>query len=261
MAILPSAWADERQTVTILADDAYPPYTFVENGQLKGIYIDLLQLASKRLSHQYDIKFQATPWQRGLNELKDGRAFALIPPYKHYDTRPYMKPYSVPLLTETVIMLCHQDVDISGYIGQELNSLAKPIKVGVNAGYLILNEALSKARKKGTLAFEENKDTSSNVLKLLLRRIDCYLNDRISTYWEIKQLSTLFPDKKFEQVKLVESLEVMTQTAHIGYTDAPNNTYEYKGNFVIQMDKAIEDIVSSKEYAQILSSYALPATD
>lgn len=250
--------AQEVPTVVILADDAYPPYSFVEDGQLKGIYVDMLRFAAKQLSPHYRIELRPTPWQRGLADLADGRGFALIPPYKHIDKRPYIWPYSVALLSETVVAMCHKDVDINGYIGRQLNSLALPINVGINAGYRILSEELINAVNKGTIKLQENKDTQSNVLKLLHRRIDCYVNDRYSTLWELKQVKLMHPNAKFEQIVLEESLIVMKQTAHIGYTDSEAHGYSYKQDFVERMNSAIERFQASDSFSQLLQSYALP---
>ena len=258
LAILLTVDAQEPPTVIILADDAYPPYSFVEDDQIKGIYVEILQTAAEALAEYYHVEIKATPWQRGLKELREGSAFALIPPYKHPDKRPYIWPYSIPLLEETVVTTCHEGIDIFGYIGQELNSLATPIKVGVNAGYQILSEELTLARKKGTINFQENKDTQSNVLKLLLRRIDCYLNDRSSTLWEIKRLNSLYPEKSFSKVMFTEPLVVMVRTAHIGYTDSKGHKYDYKEDFVRRMDSAIKDVQSSPVYKQIIKTYEMP---
>ncbi|WP_448549641.1 substrate-binding periplasmic protein [Thalassotalea fusca] len=250
--------AQEVPTVVILADDAYPPYSFVEDGELKGIYIDILRFAAEQLSPYYKIELRPTPWQRGLADLEDGRGFALIPPYKHVESRPYIWPYSVALLSETVVAMCHKDVDINGYIGRQLNSLALPINVGINSGYRILSEELINAVNKGTIKLQENKDTQSNVLKLLHRRIDCYVNDRYSTLWELKQVKLMHPNAKFEQIVLEESLIVMKQTAHIGYTDSEAHSYVYKQDFVDRMDGAIEKFQASDSFSQLLQTYALP---
>ena len=73
----------KQQEVIIVADDSYPPYSYVENNELRGIYIDLINLAAQRLAKDYKIKFVAMPWKRALQEVKLGNAFAVIPPYIH----------------------------------------------------------------------------------------------------------------------------------------------------------------------------------
>jgi polar amino acid transport system substrate-binding protein len=39
---MPKLLAAKTQEVTILADNGYPPYSFVEDGKPKGIYVDII---------------------------------------------------------------------------------------------------------------------------------------------------------------------------------------------------------------------------
>ncbi|MDO9194374.1 MAG: transporter substrate-binding domain-containing protein, partial [Undibacterium sp.] len=59
-----SALAAEK--VVLEMDNDYAPYSFVENGELKGLYVDLLKSIAARLAPTYDVQLQAIPWKRGL---------------------------------------------------------------------------------------------------------------------------------------------------------------------------------------------------
>ena len=52
--------------VTILVDDAYPPYSYQINGELYGIYVDIVKQAAQLLSREYQVNLQAVPWKRGV---------------------------------------------------------------------------------------------------------------------------------------------------------------------------------------------------
>lgn len=250
--------AENTLTVTILADDSYPPYSYLENGQVKGIYVEFIQLAAKKLQPFYQVKITAMPWKRGLLEIKTGNAFALIPPYKHFEKRPYMWPYSIALLSETVVAFCHSDVNITHYLYDQSNEIIPPLSVGINSGYEILNQELSRAKQKGTMIIRENKDTRSNIMKLLRKRLDCYLNDRFSTFWELKRLKQKFPEIDYNFSNINEALVVMTQTAHIGYSADTNNKFHFKADFTKRMDAALSQLYSSTEYHRILDKYIEP---
>lgn len=251
------AFAQDVKVVTILADDAYPPYSYVEDGKLKGIYIEFIRLAAKSLKPYYEINIQAIPWKRGLSEVRQGHAFAIVPPYKHIESRPYIWPYSIALYSETVVTFCHYDINISELISREGSDI-NVVNVGVNAGYQILNQELKTAKRDGKLNLWENKDTGSNILKLLHRRIDCYLNDRLSTIWEFRRLKKQFPEKSYSFKNIYEAMLVMTQTSHIGYSDVNNEKYRYKDDFVRRMDEALIKLYNTKEYVQIISQYDAP---
>lgn len=242
------------EKVTILADDSYPPYSYVDNGKLKGIYIDIVNEAAKLINSHYQIELVSIPWQRGLLELKKGTSLALLPPYKHFEKRNFISPYSVPIMKENVVVFCNKNVKLSQYISGKAEKSNKPLRIGLNAGYLILNEQLERARKNKNIIIYENKSTSANILKLYHKRLDCYLNDKYSTLWELAKMSNA-QEINFDNIK--EVMLVMSQTAHIGYTNNPSHPYLYKEDFIIHMDQALSDVISSELYQSIIDRYVI----
>ncbi len=242
----------EVTRVTILVDDSYPPYSYVENGELKGVYIEIVRATAKLISAKYQIKLVAVPWRRGLVEIEEGREFAILPPYKHIEERSYMWPYSLPIMTESVVAYCNKGIRLQEYLRQANTKNIRPISIGINAGYLILNEELQQAVNMNHIVIQENKSTSANIMKLYLGRIDCYLNDRFSTQWEFSKLHKQ-RDINFNNIK--EALLVMSQTAHIGYTNNKNHEFYFKNDFVLRMDKALATFMLSDTYQEIINSY------
>lgn len=243
------------QEVTILADDGYPPYSFIENGKAKGIYVDIVKEAAKFLAPHFRVKIIAYPWKRALYEIEKGTAFAILPPYQHIEKRPYIWPYSVPILKEEVVAFCNKEVDLLEHIsGGETTQRESALMIGVNAGYLLLNETLEQAKKENKIIIAENKSTRSNILKLYIKRIDCYLNDKYSTYSE---LSIMKENMTINFDNIQESLLVMIQTGHIGYTDVLSETFFFKDDFIIRMDESLSRLKSSETYQKIISSYII----
>lgn len=244
--------AVEIQKVTILADENYPPYTFVENGQLKGIYVDIVTESAKLISSRYKVEIVGVPWKRGIETIKAGKAIAILPPYKHVDKRRYIWPYSLPLLTENVVAFCHKNVDIFKYIRNPSKKIIAPLNIGINADYLILNKELEQAKEQNNIVLRENKSTSANIMKLYFGRIDCYLNDKLSTLWELSKISK---DSNVNFDNIIEALLVTPQTAHIGYTNNDSHSFHYKDDFVLRMNKALSKFMSSEKYQKIISRY------
>jgi polar amino acid transport system substrate-binding protein len=244
--------ANEIKRVRILADDSYPPYSYVEKGELKGVYIDIIRASAKLMSDKYLIRIVAVPWKRALVEVKEGREFAILPPYKHIEERSYIWPYSRPIMTENIIAFCHNNINLQKYLKQPSKQIIPPLSIGINAGYLILNETLQQAKKNNNIVIQENKSTSANIMKLYTRRIGCYLNDKFSTQWE---LSKMMKKTKINFNNIQEALLVMSQTAHIGYTDNKSHQYHFKNDFVSRMDKALSEIISSDKYQEIINRY------
>lgn len=80
MIALCSATAFAGEKVVLLGDDDYAPYSYVENGQFKGMYVELLNKASELLKPAYEVELKPRPWKRSLADLENGTAFALFPP-------------------------------------------------------------------------------------------------------------------------------------------------------------------------------------
>jgi polar amino acid transport system substrate-binding protein len=243
--------ANEIKRVRILADDSYPPYSYIEKGELKGVYIDIIRESAKLISDKYHVRLVGVPWKRGLIEVKEGREFAILPPYKHLKARSYIWPYSRPIMTENVVAFCQKNINLKTYLKQG-SSAFQPLHVGINAGYLILNPEFQRAKKRGDILILENKSTTANIMKLSIGRIDCYLNDKLSTQWELSKMGL---QKKASLHNIREALLVMSRTAHIGYTNNKNHEYEFKDDFVFHMDAALSEIIFSDKYQEIINRY------
>ena len=134
---LPGLWPTTAlaapQTVILYGDDDYAPYSYVENGVFKGMYVDILRLAASSMP-DYRLELQPRPWKRGLDALEKGQVFGLFPPGRKTE-RPYVQPYSAMLYRESVVLFCHDAVmrtprthfptDFAG------------LSIGVNTGFFL----------------------------------------------------------------------------------------------------------------------------
>jgi len=228
------AFALEPINVIILADDDYPPYSYVEQGKLKGIYIDLVNKAASLLQPHYQVTLEAIPWQRGLVMMEQGKAFALLPPYIHKETRPFIKPYSVVLQEEVVVTYCHQAIKLEQTLNSSSNTTTK-IDIGINAGYLLLNEKYHQAVDNNKIKIWENKSTEANLMKLVTNKIDCYVNDRIAIQQNLQHIQARLTNIDISSI--VEMDEISRKSAHIGYSN--NGFYPFKTDFINKMNEAL----------------------
>lgn len=240
--------------VTLYADAGYPPYSYEKQGKPAGLYYEIVSTAVKRM-HGYKVEIQPVPWKRGMSLLKSGTGFALYPPYHNTHDEPWTWPYSLPLYEEKVIAICRKDV-----------LAAKPRKrwpedfygltIGNNAGFIVGGESFEAAIREGRLKVEEAKDVATNLIKLGLRRIDCYINDRISIQWTLKQLKAEGRyDEGGSHAELGEALVIATEQGFLGYTERDNGRYSYKTDFVKQFDSIIYQMKRSGEIDTIARNY------
>ncbi|TMP44369.1 amino acid ABC transporter substrate-binding protein [Pseudoalteromonas citrea] len=231
------------QKVTILVDDSYPPYSYLSDGSLYGIYVDLVKQAAYLLRDTYKIDLQPVPWKRGVAALEQGEAFALMPPYIHMKKRPFIWPYSVALQEEVVVAFCNKGFTLIDVLSRSVTD--PPINVGLNAGFMILDEALMEAQKRGKIKVWENKNTKANILKLGKKRIDCYINDRLSTLIGINNMKRSHPD--IDTGNFLEDKTILRRTAHIGYLKEGNDKFPFKNDFINKMDDALSTILERQE--------------
>ncbi|MBE3027511.1 hypothetical protein GQ37_021600 [Janthinobacterium sp. BJB1] len=244
LGILPPALG-APQTVILYGDDDYAPYSYVENGVFKGMYVDILRLAATSMP-DYRLELQPRPWKRGLDALEKGQVFGLFPPGRKTE-RPYVRPYSATLYRESVVLFCHDAVmrtqrthfptDFAG------------LTIGVNTGFLLSEKLMAPARQ-GVLRLEAAKGNEANLKKLALRRIDCYASDRGAARHTARQLHGELAGYGFE---LREVLELSSETTHIAYS--ARNTPAYKTDFIDKMNAALLAMRHNGQLARIEGVY------
>jgi polar amino acid transport system substrate-binding protein len=240
--------------VTIYADAGYPPYSYEKDGKPAGLYHDIVRAAVGHMQG-YKVDIQPVPWKRGMAMLRTGTGFALYPPYMNTRDEPWTWPYSLPLYEEKVVAVCRKDV-----------LAAKPRKrwpedfygltIGNNAGFIVGGEAFDQAVKAGLLRMEEAKDSETNIIKLELKRIDCYINDRVSIQWTANQLKAAHKyNEGGTHAELAEATLIAVKHGYLGYTDRDNGKYTYKSDFVKQFNDALSKMKRSGEIDAIIRNF------
>ncbi len=182
ISIILMAFTYSSSAITIVGDDAYPPYSFKEKGKVTGIYTDIIQHAL--LSMKDSSSITVMPWKRGLSGLETQGIDALFPPYLRPKQRPYMS-YSTDILNETLVIVCNAKVS------ERLKSFPEDytgIRLGKNAGFA-LGSTVDEAVENKVIKLYEAKGMTANLKKLINNRINCYANDRLSILYELKKMA------------------------------------------------------------------------
>lgn len=239
--------------VTIYADAGYPPYSYEQDGKAVGLYHEIVQAAFARM-RGYKITIQPVPWKRGMALLQSGAGFALYPPYMNTKDEPWTWPYSRPLYEEHVVAVCRKDVMAGGRTRWPEDFYG--LTIGNNSGFIVGGEAFDKAVSEGHVRIAEARDSATNILKLKLRRIDCYINDRYSIEWTTRQLRAegKLPDGA-GQAEVVEAAVIAVKSGYLGYTNRDKGRFAYKADFVRQFDAAVDDLKRSGEIDRIVRAY------
>ena len=249
-----AARAAAPQPVLLYGDDDYPPYSYVEHGQLKGIYTDIVRAAVQDMP-QYQVQLRPVPWKRGVLMLQTGAAFALYPPYSWRSERPYVG-YSAPLLMEQLVVFCNQEVVAQRKL-QRWPADYAGLHIGVNAGFLLGDAALMASLQAEKIVLDAAKGTRTNLLKLMRGRIDCYVSDRLSAQWELQRIRRESPPGTPMQA-IEEMAQLASQQGHLGFTVRRPATYPYREDFIEQFNAAIVRMQTNGAIRRIVDQALLP---
>lgn len=235
-----------RHRVTVYVDDAYPPYSYAVNGAAFGVYPAMLARIFAGMP-AYQVELQPVPWKRGLRLLEQGEGFALAPPYYRPGERPWMD-YSAPIMLESVVIYCNEAVAARSanprwpddYYG---------LRIGINNGFLVGGSSLEAARRGGKLTVEEARGTDENLKKLLLGRIDCYMNDRYAIQHALFRARA--EDAYQRAARIVETGVLSQEYGHLGFTRQQGERWTYRTDFIRQFNLVLEELRRSGELAQI----------
>jgi len=240
----------EEIDVNILVNDSHPPYVFVEEGDIKGIYIEVLRRISKRMNG-YKLSITPAPWQRVKKLIEIGKGFAFVPPYYHGHDWHYVWPYSISIMDESVVVVCRKEIldtprlnwpeDYAGLI------------VANNSGYDGFGgPAFRKLVSDGTITLAEAKTTQQNLLRLIRKRVDCYMGNQISVQWRIKTMLESGDLTVAEKDSIVQAAVISKDAVYMGFTDRDQGRFYYKLDFVKKFNN---EIYKMKKSGEVMSIY------
>lgn len=254
LAVQGTALAQTPISVTVLCDASYPPYSYAENGEAKGLYNDILRAAFARMPG-YRVSIRPVPWPRGLAALEKGTAFALFPPYYRPVERPWMD-YSRPILEESVVAFVRSELAQQRAI-EDFPAAYAGLRIGLNRGFnIIAAPDYKRMLAAGQVQQSYASDNRTNLLQLKRQRIDVYINDRLSILWELQQMrdQDLLGNAGLDW--LVEGPRLSSEHGHLGYTRLNPQAYPYKQDFMQRLDQVLLDLEADGSIARLAAHYS-----
>jgi len=234
---LPSrVWSDQQ--VVVYGDRYYPPYSYLEDGQAKGIYVEILMAAFAQMK-DYEVTINMMPWKRGLDAVKEGKAVALFPPYQTKERMAWID-FSEPILAEQIVVFGKSE-GLAGKVVWPEDFFGS--NFGLNLGFdqtALGGEKFVEACATGKIKVQEANSTEQNLKKLKADRIDFYINDRLANI-------DLFPSIK-------RGMVVAENHGHLGFT-RKSEAFKFLPDFKKQFNGAIKNLKASKEIDRILKKY------
>lgn len=242
----------EIPTVTIYVDDSYRPYSYEQNGEIKGLYNDILALAFSRMPN-YNVTLKAVPWQRGKSLMEKGHGFALSPPYYHGHDWPFLYPYSLPYYEETLVTKCRGDKIVKSkmiwpkdYIGMRIGNINGFDGWG-GKHFRILAE-------NGKFIYTEVNSTNQLIHMLLAGRLDCIIIEELAYITEVELVSKTYNIHKND----IKTASIIGKDhVFLGYSNiaVKNKIYPYFQDFKRRFDDQIYQMKRSGEIQELIDEY------
>lgn len=267
--------ASDRTHLVIAGDSNHPPYSYVEDGVNKGIYVDIITSALGEMEpYSYTIKL--FPWKRALSVAQSGRVQALFPPHYFPEKRPYLSHYSKPILKEYVSVYCHQDALSRKGIHLAQNSSEQQIiqwpeqlfgaNFAISRGVKMGGSDFWQAVDDGKIAIIETNGVKDAIRMMLAKRVDCHINDQVTVEWHLNHFSDRYAaDSHASSLSTSTShlqpnpelikhyLTVSTSAGYLAISDKWDSTQAEQ--FLDHFNKALDHLYQSGEVERIIKRY------
>jgi polar amino acid transport system substrate-binding protein len=165
--LMAPAHAGERNLPIVFED--YPPYEYVENGEVKGINMDLIREAFRRMG--VTPFFEPRPWKRALYGLRHGDVLALSSGFKTEKRLKFAIFPTEPLAMETNVVAA---LSVSGVVVEKLEDL-QDLRIGVVRDY-----AYGRAFDSLTGLHKIMANSSQQMVEMLLaQRMDVCIGNKV----------------------------------------------------------------------------------
>jgi len=249
VTLVDSKVTTERKLL-VVTDNSFPPFEFVEDGEVKGIDVEVFGLVMQRLGIPYEV--QLLPWTRALKLVETGDADVLLTAtyskergeFAYYtpdqieflETNKIPKAYISKSNWVFFIRNIHQDT----FIFESLEQIRDDkYRIGFNANYAYGPKILGAGWD--TRVYQT---TEENFAALAEGKIDMYLSDDVVGLWVLEKMGLQ------DQVGYIEK-PVITLVYNSPFsTDYPNLKEIWE-----QTNQELEKIHQSGEYDEIYDSY------
>ena len=162
---------DEESNILQIGVVNYPPFYYIEDGEITGPTVETASEAFDRMNVKYE--FKEYPWARVLEMMKSGELDVIIDLYLS-DERMEFIDYSVEKAithSEALFKLADSDIEFDGNYST-LNELT----IGIVQGYYY-GDDFDKAVKDGAINVEDVASSERNITKLINGRTDLIVDN------------------------------------------------------------------------------------
>ncbi|WP_147820525.1 substrate-binding periplasmic protein [Salidesulfovibrio onnuriiensis] len=170
--------AEEYQLTTL----EYPPYEFQHGLEVRGIAVEIVREAFRRMGHT--VKITLLPWPRALERVREGEADGIFTAFRTRERLEFLDYCEEVLMPQTTSLFVRANSPIE--FNGNLADLAR-YRFGMVRG-VSYGEDFDKATSDGTLKNMDQSTTGQqNMSKLLAGRFDILVSNRYGA-WDILRI-------------------------------------------------------------------------
>lgn len=216
----------------------YPPYEYKEGLQVKGIAVDIIREAFRRLSQPIEITL--LPWPRAISYIENGKADAIFTAFKKPHRETFADYSKEVLFPQTISLFVRADSNIV-YDGH-ITSL-KPYSVSV-INKVSYGQFFDTALKQGELTKIKVSNSGKQSAKMLLaQRVDIWISNKYGAFHIANQLNEL------EGIRALEP-HIQSVPSYIAFSKKRNLTHIRD-----QLDVVLKAMKEDGSYDQIINRY------
>lgn len=162
----------------------FKPFIWCEEEGAEGIYAELIAEMFLRINREYTVT--CFPWKRALYDVKNGNTDGLFAAFKTNERETFAYYLDTPIRKGQYAVFVKKGEE---FIFDNVSNLYGK-SVGIASGHSV-SEEFDNAVLAGYIWAKENKSIEQNLKKLLVGRIDAYVNDRVVGLHAIKAMGLL----------------------------------------------------------------------
>ena len=163
----------------------YPPYEYTENGEVKGMAVDIVKLIFKEMNQP--ISIEVLPWSKAIKYIEDGERDAIFTAFKN-PKRELFADYSANLMPQIVSLFVKKgsmiayDGDLS-LLSKYSIGVIKKVSYGKVLDTAIANKVFEKVVVSG--------NGTENFQNLVAGKVDIVASNKYGGLYILKQLNKL----------------------------------------------------------------------
>ncbi|WII70536.1 transporter substrate-binding domain-containing protein [Bdellovibrio sp. 22V] len=224
------------ETIKILSEDDFPPYSYMEKGTLKGLSVDIIRAAFKE--QNIDVTFEGVPYSRCLTKTQNASELACFnSTYDEKMTNVLIFPKS-PLVVISAVAITHRDNTLGPKVRQisDLHGQKVVLTTGYSYGPFDYDTKIDK----------HFANSDANVLKIVA--------NKRATYGVINILAYYYHAKQTDP-KTRDALKISGPIGSGGLYVMFSKKHRQGAKYAQEFDEGMKKMLTSGKYEKILDQW------